>query len=122
VILASAPPGVRERNCSGGSFSSHYYLLGMVVAPDYEVGAQVIVIGGSYVGHCAVVIKVTKHMYKILLLCSGEQVRVMKWNVETMNKMQPSLISSLEVELDAMKNTIDVLLEQIRILKLTKDI
>ncbi len=61
-------------------------------------------------------------MYKIQLLCSGEQVWVMKWNVETMNKVQPSSISSLEVELDAMKNTIDVLLEQSRILKLTKDI
>ena len=122
MILASGPPGVRERNCSGGSFSSHNYLLGMVVAPDYEVGAKVTIIGASYVGRCAVVIKVTKHMYKIQLLCSGEQVRVMKWNVETMNKVQPSSISSLEVELDAMKNTIDVLLEQIRILKLTKDI
>jgi hypothetical protein len=34
MILASGPPGVRERNCSDGSFSSHNYLLGMVVA-DY---------------------------------------------------------------------------------------
>jgi hypothetical protein len=89
VMLASAPPGAWERNCSGGSFSFHYSLLGMVVAPYYEVGDKVLVIGGSYVSRCAVVIKVTKHMYKIQLLCIGEQVRVMKWNVEKMNRLHP---------------------------------
>ncbi len=120
MILASGPPGVRERNCSGGSFSSHNYLLGMVVAPDYEVGAKVTIIGGSYVGRCAVVIKVTKHMYKIQLLCSGEQVRVMKWNVE--KKAAAFIDVSLEEELEAMKNTIDVLLEQFRVLKFNKGV
>jgi hypothetical protein len=48
-MLASGPPGARERNCSGGSFSFHNLFFGMVVAPDYEVGDQVLVIGGSYV-------------------------------------------------------------------------
>jgi hypothetical protein len=70
----------------------------------------------------ALVIKVTKHMYKIQLLCSGEQVQVMKWNVEKMNKLQTSSTSTFVEELDAMKNTIDILLEQIRILKITKGI
>jgi len=69
--------------------------LGMVVAPDIVVGDKVNVISGSYVGRCAVVIKVTTHMHKIQLLCSGEQVRVTKWNVEK-KKQQPSSTSHLK--------------------------
>jgi transcription antitermination factor NusG len=47
--------------------------LGMVVAPDIVVGDKVDVIGGSYVGRCAVVIKVTTHMYKIHCFVVGNK-------------------------------------------------
>jgi ribosomal protein L24 len=45
----------------------------MVVAPDIVVGDKVDVIGGSYVGRCAVVIKVTTHMYKIHCFVVGNK-------------------------------------------------
>jgi hypothetical protein len=44
----------------------------------------------------------------------------MKWNVE--KKAAAFIDVSLEEELEAMKNTIDVLLEQFRVLKFNKGV
>jgi hypothetical protein len=68
------------------------------------------VIGGSYNGRSAIIVKVTKHMYQIRLLHSvGNKdevvvVRVMKWNVEIVRDevSDPSL--SLVSELAAMRD------------------
>ncbi len=82
------------------------------------VGDKVNVVGGTYVGRVGVIIKVTKHMYKIHLTREkgltndGDEVRVMKWNVEKIMSVDCQQSSSLLVELEAMKRQLDLLLAQ----------
>lgn len=78
-------------------------------------------IGGSYVGRSAIIIKVTMHMHKIQLLPSGDQVCVMKWNVKKIPSVECNLLSSILEELEAMKPHIDFLLDQYRGLQEKKE-
>jgi hypothetical protein len=79
---------------------------------------EALVVGGTYVGRVGVIIKVTKHMYKIHLTREkgltndGNEVRVMKWNVEKILSVDCQQSSSLLVELEAMKRQLDFLLAQ----------
>ncbi len=92
------------------------------------VGDKINVVGRSNVGRVGEIIKVTRHMYKIHLCPrngvanNGDQVRVMKWNVEKMPPVDCQPSSSLLDELEAMKHHLDILLAQFRDLQVKKEL
>jgi ribosomal protein L24 len=85
------------------------------------VGDKVKVVGGTYAGYSAVVLKVTKHMVQLQLLRRNvvngnellNQVWVMKWNVEKASSSSgiESSSSPLVAELEALRDQIDAMLQ-----------
>jgi len=104
------------------NFSFCFIILHFIMTPTtFIVGDKVKVVGGTYAGHSAVVLKVTKHMILLQLLrhniCNGNecfhQVRVMKWNVEKASSSSGIVSSSspLVAELEAMRDQINAMLQ-----------
>ena len=91
------------------------------------VGDKINVVGGSYVGRVGVIVKVTRHMYKIHLspkngmANDGGEVQIMKWNVEKMPPVDCQPSSSVLAEVEAMKHHLDVLLAKLKELQVKNE-
>ena len=84
-------------------------------ATKLMLGDKVYVVGGTYVGCTAVIVKVTKHMYQIRLLSFGghdgevDLVRMMSWDVEKVEDPNPR--DELLVEISVTRDRLDELLD-----------
>jgi hypothetical protein len=86
-----------------------------MIATKLMLGDKVNVVGGTYVGCTAVIVKVTKHMYQIRLLSFGghvgevDLVYMMSWDVEKVEDPNPR--DELLIEITVMRDRLDELLD-----------